>query len=484
MIDYSALVKTCDAEIREGKISAAAAKLRVLNVARIPSKWRLPLANLCRRARVVSQGLRLLAPIVRDGKTGSRPGGTPQEIAEYAMLLEKIGGLHEALGLLGSISGPAVPEALFARSACLIGQWEYGEAIGYLKSYVAIAPNDYLKLVGQLNLGAALVAVGNAAEAESVLNQAMEASRTQKLSRVFANCLTLRAQLLIQTRDHARAVEDLNEASRILGLSGTLDQLYTRKWLAIIEAGDKRSIEPLKDVRAEALARGDWATVREAELHGLSIEFDEKVANRLYFGTPQPAYRRRMSELLNWTPKTSSFKFGSGPAVLAVSDAQIEGLDVSMEAGRQVHRVVCALFRDLYAPSRTGTLFAAIFADEYFDADSSPVRIRKAIWRARRWIEETGLPLEIAEEGGAYTANLNDGLAVELTAEVKPKSSNEDLLSKLALVPGQTFRAPDAAKKLGLSKSSFHRFTQWAIEAGALEKEGSGTSTRYRAKAA
>ena len=484
MIDYAALVKICDTEIREGKISAAAARLRVLNVARIPSKWRLPLANLCRRARVVSQGLRLLAPIVRDGKTGSRPGGTPQEIAEYAMLLEKIGGLHEALGLLASIQGPLVPEALFARSACLIGQWEYGEAVGYLESYVRIAPSDYMKLVGQVNLGAALVAIGNTEAAERVLAQAMESSRAQKLSRVFANCLTLRAQLLIQTGDHTGATEDLNEAGRILGMSGTLDQLYTRKWLAIIEAGKKRSIEPLAGVRAEALARGDWATVREADLHGLSIQFDEDVAGRLYFGTPQPAYRRRMSELLSWAPKSSSYRFGSGPAVLAVSDAQIEGLDVSMEAGRQVHRVVCALFRDLYAPSRTGTLFAAIFSDEYFDADSSPVRIRKAIWRARRWIEETGLPLEISEEGGAYSARLHEGLAVELTPEVKPKSLNEDLLSKLALVPGQTFRAPEAAKKLGLSKSSFHRFTQWAIEAGALQKEGSGTSTRYRAKAA
>ena len=61
---FETLIQRCDAEIRAGHPQYVSRHLSSLNAARAPKEFRLPLANICRRAGLFTLGLRLLSRTV------------------------------------------------------------------------------------------------------------------------------------------------------------------------------------------------------------------------------------------------------------------------------------------------------------------------------------------------------------------------------------------------------------------------------------
>lgn len=125
-----------------------------------------------------------------------------------------------------------------------------------------------------------------------------------------------------------------------------------------------------------------------------------------------------------------------------------------------------------------------LYPDEYFDVNSSPLKLRQIIRRSRRWLEENNLAAQITEENSAYRFSIKGPLLIRIPSNrdaianlpVKWKSLLQTFHSNLP------FTADEACAKLDLSRASFHRLAEWAIYADELEKKGTGRSTKYRIK--
>ncbi|MGZ3723104.1 MAG: hypothetical protein ACXVA9_09250, partial [Bdellovibrionales bacterium] len=116
MSGYAELIAACEADVRASQTQNVAKRLAKLNSARVPREFRLPLANLCRRAGLHSLGITLLTRIVHPLKNNPTEAASSPELAEYAVLLLRSGAMSEALTTLNEVSTSKVPESLLYRA--------------------------------------------------------------------------------------------------------------------------------------------------------------------------------------------------------------------------------------------------------------------------------------------------------------------------------------------------------------------------------
>ncbi|NJL26043.1 MAG: hypothetical protein HC902_13335 [Calothrix sp. SM1_5_4] len=121
MTDWKALIDIYELHLRQGRADLVVRSLQGRGFGRIPRQWILPLANIARRTGLSSLGLRLLSPVVMP-KTGQTATGP--EIAEYAVLLQKIGAIEESSRMLALIDRERVPESSLYRAFYHFHRWD------------------------------------------------------------------------------------------------------------------------------------------------------------------------------------------------------------------------------------------------------------------------------------------------------------------------------------------------------------------------
>lgn len=480
---YEHLIEQCESDVRAGHSHLAAKRLAHLNLAKVPRQWRLRLANVCRRAGLISQGLRLLSPIIHPDRNRWRVDADAFELSEYAVLLQKCGAINEALRTLQRVDSGRVPDSLLYQAFCHFSQWQYHQAIPLLRKYLEMDLAPYARLVGRVNLAAALVATEQLDQALEQLVVNIEMARAGGFTRLEGNSLELSAQIHIRSRNFFAAEKNLDEAARLLGSESTSDQLFVRKWQAVLSGFNAGSAAPIKVFREEALSRGHWESVREADLYILSIEFEKHAFDHLVFGTPFEFYRQRIYRELKTVPDADSMIYGvAGARTLDLLSGQLRD-DSRLKAGQAIHRLLNVLLRDLYRPLRVGGLFSELFPHDYFDIHSSPDRVHQILRRTRRWLEQQRIPIVIDEHTGAYRIaftgdfafalplNHPDGGVTQMTVQF------EKLAKRYGEAP--SFTAREAREELGIPLTSFNRLISWALAAGQVERLGTGAKTQY-----
>jgi tetratricopeptide (TPR) repeat protein len=484
-MDFAELLKACELEVRSGRAQFVAETVSNLELAKIPREFRLKFANLCRRANLLSLGLKILGPIARsETETAS-----PAEIAEYAVLLQRTGAVREALRLLQSTDSREVHEIHLFQAFCHFNLWEYAAAIAPLRKYLECPISPYARLVGQVNLAASWVAAQQWEQAIELLEENLELSRRLKAERLEGNSLELMAQVHVWQGQWDKAKARLEQAAGKFKGENTLDHLFVRKWQAICDALEGGSNAKLMVFRQEALRFGDWETVREVDYFGLKVDFAQERFRHLLFGTPFPEYRRRIQTEFPQNVGSFKYAFGRGgprTAFLDLTNGE-SSLPVALSSGQKTHQLLAVLLRDFYRPVKFGDLFAQLYPDEFYNPFTSPGRVNQLILRGRRWIEEAGIPAEISSTNGTFSIRLKDpflfyiGLQMPAPAEF---DKNECLYRKaLETFPDRRiFSAAAACRNLDLSSSSFKRFARWALSQGRLERFGAGAGTSYRLK--
>jgi tetratricopeptide (TPR) repeat protein len=482
MTDYKTLLARCDQDIRAGRIGKAAKLLHQLNTAQVGREWKLPLAKMCRRAGQIGVGLRLLTPVVLSQAHKLLGTATDEEMAEYAVLLQRHGSVGEALRLLERIPADKVPEALLYRAFCHFNSWRYPTAIPLLERYLSSIEQDYPRLVGHVNLAAALAMCRMHDRALATLAKALEEARRWEHRRLEANCLELRAQVFIQMEMFAKAREDLDLGVKLLDSASVHDTMFLSKWSAIIDAQRSESIAPLERMRGEASSRRLWETVREADLYILKVKFDPELHEKLVFGTPFEAYRERVANETGVHSLAQHIVIGDSNApCLDVSSGEFTG-GIDLKPGSKNHQLIEILSRDLYRPAKVGGLFSGLFPGEYFDIFSSPDRVHQILRRTRAWLKKSKTPLEIEEWQGFYSLKIGKGVALKLPLRRQQASWFEVHLQKLhsAFRAGEILPADVIRGELEFTEAEYKRFIKWALEQKKFQRIGGGRSTSYR----
>jgi len=476
---YKELIERCEEALRAGHRHLAAQSLQELSPSKVPRVWRLPLANLCRRARLLALGLRLLTPVVRNQEAIREPGASADEKAEYAILLERCGAGREALELLKPLDPKQTPEVRIARVHCYFGMWNYELAVPELQEYLRQPRTPFLATVSRLNLAAAFIALGRLDEAPGFIEQVIADAGKMKNQKLQGNALELLAQIHVARNDRAAAAKALQEAVPLLGV-GSTDLLFVEKWRAVMDAKQTGAVEPILAVRKKALGMRHWETVRDCDLRALEVKFDLEPFHYLYFGTPYQAYRKKIVGLLGHAPSAAHLTLGKeGARCFDLENGTLEGGEDLRKAGK-VHGLFEILMRDFYRPISLGGLFSELFRDEYFNIDTSPNRVMQIMTRARRWIRENDLPLSITARDGAFTCSIDGELSVRVLAERRMADPHAERVRALRHRYGENaFTSEDGCDVLGLSRTAFRNFIALAIEAGQIEKYGASTATVY-----
>lgn len=471
------MIEECEKLLRAGRLAEAAAKIKTMGASNIPREFKVHVANLCRRAQMDSLALRVLAPVVRsDNPAITQPRS--EEIAEYAAGLQKIGAVNEAIHLLTGVDRDQVPTASLYLAFCLFRQWDYEGAIPHLEHFVSREEDAYRRLVGRVNLAAAMASRDTRAHA--VVDEAMSAARDGRHSRLLANCHEIRAQIHAANREFAAARTELKLAHGLLPQG--MDAFFVRKWTAVVDALESGRPAPLLELAPAARAQSDWETLREIDLFRLKIEFDRALFERLMFGTPFEAYRARAERDLGVRVQSESFLLGQ-PGLPCFDAASGEGSGAEIKyPGKTLHQMLAILLSDFYKPWSLGEIFSQLFPKEYYNAFSSANRVHQLLWRLRKWLGDNRIPARLAESGGRFHLEMRDDFAFVVPYRRVENTQHALELHKIKRLFGtdQWFSQRDVRSVLNISSATFKRLAAWAVREQHFQRSGNGRATIYR----
>lgn len=465
--DLQAFLEEADAALKSGRSIEVIQALSRLHKPSIPRKYRAPLGRLCRRVGDINNGLKILSPVAHPAKA---PDPSPIESAEYAALLNLSGSTSEALKTLQNSQLKDLPETYLFQAFCQVRVWNYYEAIPLLKKYIECPIGDYERLIGQVNLAAALVFKGEFGEALSLLEDLIKTCQSSSYFRLAGNCLEMKSQIFISQGRYSDAETTLQSANTYLGGDATTDHFLIRKWKAILQAlrGEGlEGLEALQALRAEARSVGNWETVRDCDLHELKVQFNSEKFAYLYFGTPFEPYREKILKYLGKIPPEDTY-------ILGDSKNMIDPKEESTTS----RRLLLALSRDFYRPESLGSLFSTLFPGEHFDIFSSPNRLHQLLHRARKSWEGRGIEVRVHRE--TFRLELAPHLGLRIQLDSKPYQHGDDSIAKLRKTfPQGGFSRSQATKILGCSSATFKRLMTRAILKGEAERYGHGAATTY-----
>jgi len=484
---YELVLADCERDIRSGRADLAAKRLRQLSPNSTPREGSHRVASLCRRIGLVSLGIKFLTPKTLEDRAEWLREASAQEIAEYAVLLQRIGSVNEAMTILETLNGEKHPEAFLYRSYCHVNRWEYAESIPLLERYVTVVKDQYKNLIGHVNLAAAFVATDQLDQSVDLLKHLLAETSRSGFHRLYANCCEMSAKVSIRLNDFEGALAYVEAAKSVLGSQRTVDELFVRKSEAIISAMTRDSLKPLDDFRAQAADRGDWESVREVDFFSLKLRFNEAGYRYLAFGTPFQAYRERLIREFGKVSYADWYVLGNGDKICmdVMSGCGNDGRPM-LEIGSKVHQVIEILVRDFYRPLPLGSLHAELFPGEHFNIFSSPDRVHQVLRRARLWAKKANLPVVIVEDHRGYSLKLQGSAAFVVPFDREAVDWQQVQIRKFRRFASadRLYGAAEVRQALELTTNPFKRFTAQAVKDGVLERVGSGSSTCYRLRSA
>ncbi len=467
-----------------GKLPAAREKLRACRRLKIPRKLALGFATAARQAGVPEVGLRFLSDIVHPPKP-RKSDATDQETAEFAMGLVRIGAVEEAADLMAAKKREATSDVLLARIFVLAPQWNYSEIASVAQAYLSKELTPTARVIGQLNFVAALIQERRLDEAEPVLKEVLRGAEQNQLARFLGNALELSAQWAILERRWDAANGFLNRAEARLGGTGSIDELFLRKWRAVLELKrnpSQAARAKVLEVRRQAAAKPHWETVRDCDFWLGTILKEEKLIEQVYCGTPLASFRKYLlRENPGFAPpeRYSRTLGGSKPSVvLDLNEATVDGRDANMKPGGTLHRLCFALAIDSYRPRRLPSLHYHVYPGEFFNSESSALRIHQLLWRLRAWAKAQRIPLDVQEIANAYWLTSKSGLKLEYGLDRGCHGESDRLVLKLSR-ESEPMSAVEIGKLLHTTPRTTRRLLHELLGKGRLTKVGRGKNSRY-----
>jgi len=481
MAANSILVEQVNSLLRRGEAEAAIAELTKLNIADISQDHAVSFANLCRRAGLVSLGLKILNPMVRDS-SNRKP--THAERAEYAALLYRNGSITEALQLLNQCSVKEAPESLLYKAFCSVDQWNFSQAVTNFEAYLEKPLPEYQKNLALVNYASSLLAAEDLKKANQQLDLVIQQMEGRdEYQRLLGNVYELKAQCLFQTGSFEQCRAWLKKARANIPEGFANDSLYIEKWTAICVATETNAAAPILEFQKLARQKRHWESLREALFYELKIKFDQKKFDYLYFGTPFEVFRQRLDRHFPKFQASGDYLIGkAGKLRLDLRPGRIKESTVPIPS-KSLETLFRILIEDFFRPQNTGELFSRIFPGQFFDPNSSPLRVRQQMLRLRKWAIDNSIDCQIGENKGFYRLRVNDNFSVQISRlnsvgtgyhrEIELLKSHPDTSADL-------FNMRSAQKVLGLSSATVQRILKWGLDERRLERSGKGRQTFYR----
>lgn len=479
--------------IKAGSFTQARQKLSAVNIKKIPRFDVEKTANLAYRCNMPNLSIRILGSFMGD-RRGIHSSLNESETAEYAIALSRLGATREAKSWLDSLKSLSGPKPLLYKSFIHITEWEYDKALELLQKYLDLPEiTDYQSLVAKTNLAAAHVFLQNWKQAETLLKQLIEVTKSQEHTLLLSNAYELSAQACLFQKQFPSAQKYLNLGRALSQKSGSSAELYLQKWsylLGLYLEPNDMAFDGLMDVRKRSWKMGLWESVRECDFYFAKFHKDKELLHFVFFGTPHDSYRNNFMTKLERpldVPESFVFSLSSEPrrfvsgSVFDVSTLCINDQEKPLaKPGSLFDKLIHALTSDFYRPQRLGSLFTHLYPDEYYDPLHSPDRIHQVMKRFRQWIHKNKLPLDVDSSEGTYRLQTKTGIFLKKPIHMQQKTNDELLLERLHREWGdQPFSLKQAQHLLEISQTKTFYLIQPEI-GKKLVRTGNGPATKYR----
>ncbi|MCC7442458.1 MAG: hypothetical protein IT285_12550 [Bdellovibrionales bacterium] len=453
------------------------------------------LAHCARIAHRPDLSLRVLGRRVRPrGRAGSAP--TDLELLQYGMALGELGAIREAIETLARVDAKKHPRALLFRSLAEFRVWNWAPVLEPLRALAALpklpAPDA---MAVQIRLAAAWIhGFSRYEEGLKALEAAESLGAIPGTHRTFlyVDVHLLRVQVYVLSRRLAEARAELQHLQALTSSDAPSLQRYTKLWqrlLEFTESGDaaalRRDLAALKRTHAAA---GEWHRERTVDYYLATSLGDTELLRHLWFGTPWPAFRKRVEDALGGAPPLGPYSWrlsgGSKSPWLDVTTGESSWGPLPLKTGQTAQRMLAALAQDFYRHSNAAELLECAYPGEYFHPTASPLKLRQAMARLRAWIRRYQVPLIVREKAGRYHLEATGALTLRVGSP--DDAALGDLRVRLEDLRRLTGDAPlavsQAAKEWKATPRTALRLLKRAVGAGLAERLGRGPATRYRLK--
>ncbi|MGZ5279460.1 MAG: hypothetical protein ACXWC9_05935 [Pseudobdellovibrionaceae bacterium] len=489
-VEWTELHLFLEKSVMEGQHHEVKKVLSGIDLKSIPRSHICQFSEIAWRISYPIYALKLLHPTVIPENSFSK-SATDKEKINYASALVNLGAIDEAIEIFDSIDPVQEPETLLRKSFAYFKKWNYQGAMPWLLEYVNHKDlTPYKRVVGKVNMAAALIEQCEWKRAETLLTEIIDECRKNSHLLLLGNCLELQAQIEIFQHRFDQALLLLEEAKSYLQNQKGSFSLFVEKWLIICRCfkGDFDSMKDLIDLKNKALELSNWETVRECDLFEAIVTQNEDLAKRVLLGTPSEHYRQRVRRLFgkhlvsrgNYYLTLGSAPETSPKKMFSPYDVQKDGK--ALHNKPQLLALFEALTMDFYKPSHIGLLFQRIYHDEKFNPFTSPDRVLKLIKRLNQWFIGHELPIRVHIKKSEFALISQGDESIQILVHRAKKLSKEvgNILQLKQHFEGRTFSASQISRKMKISRSSADRLIDQAIEAGYLTQRGSGRPAIYQ----
>ncbi|MBC7464870.1 MAG: hypothetical protein H7256_02670 [Bdellovibrio sp.] len=477
-VKYQDQLTKWDEWIRTGHASKVRTLSRQLNHKKIPRPLLVDYAQIARRVGAPDLILLWLGPIVRSEKKMSW-AATDQEKAIYGLGLFRLGAFHEAETILSEINPEIEPQVYFYRASLNMNQWNYAKAIPDLKKYIAnkkVAP--YQRLVGHLNLCASLVSniKKDPKQIEYQIHKLMSQLDQADFPLLKGNLLEIRSQWLYEKGELKNALADLDKASQILRKADEQSLIYIDKWKLIIQLKDQKNsknlVSQFDDLKKRAIDAKNWETVRDCDLQKALTLKDSNLILKVYWGSKFSAYKKRVRHLYPSLVVDNTFSWKNSDRKDLPSFNLIESAPT-----KTLRKLFFILLSEMYQPLRSTEIIDSLYPNEYYHPATSPARLHRLIARARKWLQENQIPVQIQAFRNAYRLKQLTTSQIILSSQMAaPKIVLPELVQQ------EFFRAKDWAKQKNVSERTARKQILSLVRQGLIESFVRGPKTKYRLK--
>jgi tetratricopeptide (TPR) repeat protein len=492
-IDWSDLLSRLEKQVVEGQHLEVKNVLSSLELQKVPRPFAAPFADLAWRVGDSLVSLKILNKfVVPENELADPPSDREKFI--YAAALGTLGAVNEAFELFDTIHSELEPEVFLRKAMVQFRVWNYKGSLPFLESFLAqtqITP--YRRLIGKINLAAALIVEGKYVEAEKLLASIHAECKQQGYWLLLGNSYELQAQIQFFQQNFQHALSLLSEAMELLKNQAGEFLLYAEKWsifcCAFLEKSES-SLQELQRFGHQAKSKGHWETVRECDLFEAILTGNEDLCRQVIIGTPYEAYRQRARRLFGKSILALGkfhLRIGEPQALnkaVLFSPYELQAGQESLHSKPQLLALFDALTLDFYHPSHIGLLFQRIYKTEKFNPFTSPNRVLSLIKRLNRWFDDQQVPLQVKIKKSEFALSAKEGTAVEVLIQraqelSKQKGQLQFIRTHFA---SRRFSAENLAEAMRVSRGTALTFISEAIQSGALIKIGNGRETAYGLK--
>lgn len=481
--------------IDRGEIGAARLALAELWQGSFDRESALTLAHCARRVQAPEKALRLLHGHVIETSTARvRKSAKPEEISEYAIALSELGASREALRLLAEVPLETVPMCGIHAALTQIRLWDWKEAEKELLRVLALPKIEQNhEYYAQVYLGSCMLhGHFNIDDSDRHLEKLIKELETTHYGILLRSARLLRAQALCLKGDHEGSEKLLMSVREHAERRKAPDAFeITNKWLALNglfrDGPNPTHLAQLAHAREQLQRLNRWERVRGCDYYLALVTKDQALIDRLRAGTPYPAFQERLNTKFGPAAEESLYAWDIPHGDKYRHGAMTKVDPFKLKPGQLLQRLLLALSSDFYRPFKLVELHELVFPGEYFNPDSSVLKIHQAMSRLRAWLKSENIPLVLSEKRETYSLLAHGPCQMNVFLggkEAHPQARPVIVQAVESLAKGLQgeFGITDAIRVLAVPRRTAIRYLSEATEQGLLEKRGKGKLTRYVVK--